>query len=113
VDPQKWVIRILQEQPLESFRACAGGIFERNLIVHDERVRVLVNVGPNTEPESFEFRRNAWFCRDGRPRLTLPVDEEGAVGGVDPELREAEDGSFRITSRDRRLRGIGAGRASR
>jgi hypothetical protein len=62
--PQKWVMRILQEQPTDKFKSCQQGTFEANLIVFDKRVKTFVNVGPNTKPETFSFRQNAWFCTD-------------------------------------------------
>jgi hypothetical protein len=103
VRPTKWVLRILQEQRAEGFLPCRGGVFEENLVVLDERVSTIVNTGPNTAPESFEFRRNAWFGNAGRP--VLPAPEKDGVHGVDPKIDATE---MRATSKDAKLRGIGA-----
>jgi hypothetical protein len=103
VMPDKWVMRILQESTGERFPPCQKGIFESNLIVFDGRVRTFVNVGPGTDPDSFIVRKNAWFQTDGNTRPRLPVPEEDGVYQVDPKLVEME-----ITSRDPRLKGIGA-----
>lgn len=104
--PEKWVCRILQESKGERFLPCRGGLIEHNLFVFDRRVRVFVNVGGGTEPESFRFRRNIWFEWGGKRRPTLPVGEEGAVYQLDPRIEE-RNGVFRVQSRDPRLRGIG------
>jgi hypothetical protein len=72
-----------------------NGRFERNLIVYQRaRVQSVVNVGGKTEPESFRFRENFWFCEDepGRSRPQLPTPEEGGVYGTDPGLKLDGDG---------------------
>ncbi len=87
--PEKWAFRILQETTAEGFVPSRNGRVERNLIVARQSVlRTAVNVGPNTEPKSFIFRDNYWFCED-RPeasRPMLPVAEEGGVYGPDPAV---------------------------
>jgi hypothetical protein len=106
--PGKWVLRILQESDDARFRPCRGGVFEENLVVYDAAVAVPVNVGPGTAPETFVFRRNAWF-RAGEARAPrLPVTEEGGVHGVDPRLEDPGGPGMRVTSKDPRLRGLGA-----
>ncbi len=77
--PEKWVLRILQETKDEQFRRSHGGIFERNLVVYDSRVRVFVNIGPGTAPDTFVFRHNAWHAVDGERRPKLPMAEEGGL----------------------------------
>jgi len=79
--PEKWVLRILQETTDPRFKPCHSGVFEDNLIVFDERVRVFVNVGPRTAPKTFVFRRNAWCDRHGRRRPVLPVPETDGLYG--------------------------------
>lgn len=85
--PERWVLRILQETTDPQFKPCHGGIFEDNLVIFDSRVRVFVNVGPGTSPETFIFRRNAWCDVDGSRRPSLPVPETDGVyfGGVGAE----------------------------
>jgi len=72
VNPDKWIMRILQEQPVGDFKACQQGVFEANLVVYDERVQSFVNIGPDTLPETFTFRQNAWFSRNGDRKPSLP-----------------------------------------
>ncbi len=107
VNPRKWVVRILQEQPVDRFLPCQGGRFERNLVVFNERVRTFVNVGPDTLPETFVFEGNAWFCCDADRRPTLPVEETGGIYQVDPRLEFPEEPEMRRHSDDPRLDGVG------
>ncbi|MFT4688670.1 MAG: right-handed parallel beta-helix repeat-containing protein [Verrucomicrobiia bacterium] len=86
-NPTKWIARILQESTASEFVPCRNGSFTDNLIVFQaERVRVAVNVGSGTNPQSFTFARNAWFASDrqDRSRPTLPVRESDGIYGVDP-----------------------------
>ncbi len=107
--PEKWVLRILQEQTAPGFLPCRGGVFEENLIVTDGRVSVFANVGGGTAPETFTFRRNAWWRDDGaNVNPQLPGAEKDGVRGVDPKLADAGMETMRITSKDAKLRGIGA-----
>jgi hypothetical protein len=106
--PRKWVLRILQEQTDPRFKACREGVFEENLVVLDGAVSTAVNVGPNTAPDTFRFRRNAWWSGDGRPAPALPVREEDGVSGVDPKLEDPGGPAMKVTSKDPRLKGIGA-----
>lgn len=107
--PEKWVARILQENTDSRFGRCRNGRFENNLIVFDRRVQTFVNVGGNTDPETFTFRGNAWFD-EGNPKRGpsgLPVPESGSVVGVDPEFPDPENYDVSIRSEDPRLQGIG------
>jgi hypothetical protein len=108
IHPDKWIVRILQEQPGDKFLPCQRGVFDSNLIVFDRRVQVFVNVGPNTKPETFTFRGNAWFCSDGDRRPALLVEEIGGVYQVDPLLDVSGAPDIKVGSRDPRLKDIGA-----
>ncbi|MDP6543385.1 MAG: right-handed parallel beta-helix repeat-containing protein [Phycisphaerae bacterium] len=107
--PEKWVLRILQEQPTTKFKPCQKGTFENNLIVFDKRVRTFVNIGSNTRAETFSFGKNAWFCSDGRRRPSLPSKEIKGVYQVDPKLTGPETPDMKVRSKDPRLRDVGAG----
>jgi hypothetical protein len=91
VNPGKWVMRILQENRGASFVPCRKGAFSDNIIVYQSgALGEAVNTGPGTEPSSFTFARNLWFCED-RPaasqrQIRLPVAEEDGRHGTDPKL---------------------------
>lgn len=108
VNPGKWVMRILQEQPTNQFQACQQGVFEKNLILFDHRVQVFVNVGPNTRPDTFAFRSNAWFSSHGDRRPSLPTKEIGGLYQVDPLLENAEEPEMKMGSTNAFLSSVGA-----
>ena len=108
VNPESWVLRILQEQPTDQFLPCQRGVFAANLIVFDRRVRDFANVGEDTKPETFTFAGNAWFCTDADRRPTLPAQETGGIYQVDPLLQNAESPEIKLGSQDPRILKVGA-----
>jgi hypothetical protein len=96
--PGRWVMRILQETVEPGFPPCRNGRFENNLIVfRAAEVVGTVNIGSNTDPGSFRFAKNFWYCED-RPqasRPSLPVAETGGVYGIPPDLEDPARGLFR------------------
>ena len=87
--PDKWIFRILQENTDPRFVPSRKGLIERNLIVFQRaKVREHVNTSPNTDPSSFTFKDNFWFCSDApQTRPQLPSKEQGGVHGTDPGLK--------------------------
>lgn len=80
--PSRWSARILQETKGPQFVACRNGEFTDNTILFEGN-RGSVNVGGGTQPETFKFARNWWYCVDnpGRSRVSLPVPETDGVYG--------------------------------
>jgi hypothetical protein len=96
VRPGRWVLRILQENVAEAMVPSRNGRFEHNLVVfRGGEVREAVNVGPRTDPASFSFRDNLWYCQDrpDRSRPSFPTPETGGVYGTDPKLALRPGGS--------------------
>jgi hypothetical protein len=97
--PEKWAMRILQETTAPGFAPCRDGQFERNLIVYRRTdVSTVVNIGRNTQPDTFTFADNWWYCED-RPAASqpkLPAAETGGVYGIDPQLTRHPDGTFKL-----------------
>ncbi len=95
--PTRWILRILQETTAPGFAPCRRGRFEHNLIVFRRgEISTPVNIGPNTQPESFTFAHNWWFCED-RPEASkpqLPAAETGGVYGIDPKLADPQRHRF-------------------
>ncbi len=85
--PEKWVMRILQENDQPSFAPSQGGRFENNVIIYDRRVSVQVNIGPGTAPETFLFRNNYWQSPSQRPP-NLPTPELGGEHASHPSTLE-------------------------
>jgi hypothetical protein len=97
--PRKWLARILQETRGEGFVPCRAGRFTDNLVVYRaSELAVAVNVGPDTDPASFEFARNFLYCEDEptRARPAFPVPELSPAGGRDPQFRDAARSDLRL-----------------
>jgi len=102
VDPEGWVLRILQETTSRdgySFAACSENAFYNNLVVFDrQRLSRAVNIGPDTAPETFSFSHNLWYAHD-EPAASapdLPVDETAGLSGQDPHLLDRAGGDYHI-----------------
>lgn len=99
-EPERWAFRILQETRESGFVASRDGQFESNLIVFrsDRWFSGGVNVGPGTQPESFRFARNFWFCSDkpSSSRPQLPTPEIGGTYGLDPGVIDPTKGDVRV-----------------
>lgn len=98
--PQRWALRILQENTAPGFVPSRNGEFTDNIIVfHSSQwAESGVGIGANTAPRTFKFARNLWYCVDNptRSRPTLPVTETGGVYGQSPQFRDADGGDVRL-----------------
>lgn len=99
--PGRWAIRILQETSTPDFVRCRNGVFESNLIAFqsDSWASGGVNIGGGTEPSSFRFARNFWYCEDqpSRSKPNLPTEELDGVYGKDPMFVDAAKGNVRVS----------------
>ncbi|MGD9498364.1 MAG: right-handed parallel beta-helix repeat-containing protein [Armatimonadota bacterium] len=95
--PGRWALRILQETREPGFVPCRKGVFTDNIVVFrsDQWAEGGVNIGPATEPATFSFARNVWYCLD-RPSLgpTLPAPETEGLVGQDPMFADPQAGDF-------------------
>jgi hypothetical protein len=100
IEPRRWVARILQENIDPRFVRSRRGLFVNNLIVFAARdLATLVNIGPNTLPETFTFGHNAWFALDrgaagGELSDGIPA-EAGSIVQRDPDLVNRAGGDYR------------------
>jgi hypothetical protein len=98
--PRRWAVRILQETTQPGFTPCRDVEIASNVFVFrsDRWSEGGVNVGPGTEPATFRFARNVWWCADapGQSRPRLPAAERDGTYGVDPRLRDLEGGDLRL-----------------
>lgn len=98
IDPHNWILRILQETtttPDYTFESCRQGVFVNNLVYFDRSdLSTYLNIGPNTEAETFTFANNLWYAWDNpsQSEPSLPVVETDGIYGFDPGL----DADFRI-----------------
>jgi hypothetical protein len=101
--PTNWVFRILQETTSTvdyEFLPASNGRFINNIVYFDGQVGVAVNVGVDTDPDSFVLANNLWYRYDdpamSDPPSGLPVVEQGGIIGVDPLFVDAAAGDFHL-----------------
>jgi len=103
--PRNWVLRILQEITSRNgvdFISSRRGEFVNNIIVFDSTISRFVNIGPDTEPESFRFANNLWYCDDnpdfdyGSGMATLPTVEINPLKQQDPLFADEDQEDFHI-----------------
>lgn len=104
VEPTRWVARILQETTTAggyAFAACGQNRFVNNLVYYARsQLGPLINIGPNTAPETFLFAHNLWYAHDqpDRSAPALPTLESHPVVGLDPQFADAANGDFALRS---------------
>lgn len=96
-NPGRWALRILQENRAADFIACRNGVFSDNVIIFESTRWGSggVNIGAGTEPGTFTFARNWWWCRDqpAQSKPQLPVTETEGVYGRDPAEAKGRAGA--------------------
>jgi hypothetical protein len=103
--PGRWALRILQETREPGFVPCRNVSVSDNVVVFrsDAWSSGGVNVGPGTEPASFRFARNVWYCSDAPERtrslVSLPTPEVGGTYGVNPESPAVKAGARALPPR--------------
>lgn len=100
--PGRWVLRILQENTAAGMTPSRRGVFAHNLIhFQSTTLRETVNIGPGTEPASFQFAGNVWHCQDRpadtRRLIRLPSAEKDGVYDKTPKLTAPQTGDFTLT----------------
>ncbi len=93
--PQNWVFRILQETTTPGFLTCADNEFKNN-IVYLESDLTEVNIGPNTDPESFKLSNNLWYNQSSNnwtPNLPV-IDVDQIIAS--PGFMDESLGNFRL-----------------
>ncbi|MBK8621927.1 MAG: T9SS type A sorting domain-containing protein [Saprospiraceae bacterium] len=101
INPQNWIIRILQETvDTGRFLPCGQNSFVNNIIYYSNSLSRHVNIGPNTEPTSFTFEHNLWYNTDNpsNSKPDLPVQEVMQIEGKDPLFSDVDQQDFTLTS---------------
>ncbi len=95
--PENWVIRILQETTIPGFLPCRNNEFRNNIISVSQDMTE-VNIGPNTESESFIFSNNLWYNSSNNSwSPQLPVSDINQVL-EDPLFEDELAENFRLQS---------------
>jgi hypothetical protein len=104
IEPQAYVVRILQENVDARFVPSRAGVFVNNIIVlTPSALRAqLVNVGAGTAPETFTFGNNLWYAPDEdaswSPNLGDVPEETGSLVQMDPMLADIAGGDYHLLS---------------
>lgn len=105
VDPENWILRILQETTTGSgytFLEAQNGRFVNNLIYFARGgISTYVNVGAGTLPDTFTFANNLWYAYDDPSQSTptdLPGPESAGIYGEDPLFADFAGGDYAITA---------------
>ncbi|MDT8323705.1 MAG: right-handed parallel beta-helix repeat-containing protein [Bacteroidota bacterium] len=97
--PEKWAVRILQENTHVRFQPCGMNTFVNNLVYLDNRAAApSFNIGPDTRPETFVLMNNLWFNAENAnwSGPNAPVTDMHMILGEDPRLAAPalRDGDF-------------------
>ncbi len=91
--PKSWAFRILQETVMAQgveFIKSQEGVFSNNIVVFENEINALVNVGPDTAPTTFILENNLWYCSDNSAfdyqsdKASLPVVEKDGIQQKNP-----------------------------
>jgi hypothetical protein len=63
IRPEQWAVRILKENLEEGMRNTNKNDFIDNIVVFTS-TKPAINIGPNTEPQTFNFLHNLWYNPD-------------------------------------------------
>ncbi len=97
--PEKWVLRILQENNSANLAKCSNNSFINNIVYIDNRaVNPTVNIGPNTLPETFTFRNNLWYNSQNTNwnSPNLPTTEQNGIYRANPLFKDLENENFEL-----------------
>ena len=100
INPENWVVRILQETvDPERFISCGDNSFQNNIIYFSD-VSTETNIGPNTRPQSFFYDSNLWFHHKNSNWRgpDIPVIDSKQVINRDPLFRSIETQDFTLQS---------------
>ena len=101
IEPRTWVVRILQENTNPRFAPSRNGVFANNIIVMNAAdIRTVVNIGPDTAPDTFTFQNNLWYAMDQGAGWTPPISgvpaETGGIVQMDPMMVDRAGGDYRL-----------------
>ena len=100
IQPEKWVIRILQENVDENrFYKCSQGIFHNNLM-YIGNLSTTTNIGPNTAPEDFSFKNNFWYNFENTnwQGPSIPTPDGNQIININPNFINFDNLDFNLSA---------------
>jgi len=125
IDPERWLMRILQETKTGSgytFLPASRGKVQNNIFYFSRaKLSTYLNIGANTSPKTFTFNNNLWYAHDKSSQSipSLPVAETAGVTGKDPGFSGATSGDYAIgaaspaAGKGAKVKGVAGDRAGR
>ncbi|MBK6545070.1 MAG: T9SS type A sorting domain-containing protein [Saprospiraceae bacterium] len=101
IQPQNWIIRILQESSDTSYyQSCANNSFNNNIVVVTNSLSTDVNIGPNTLPATFKFSNNLWYHLQNTSWRgpQLPTPETNAIIQKNPLFTDFANKNYNLTA---------------
>ncbi len=115
VDPDKWLVRILQETKTKdgyTFVPARNGLLFNNVFYFTRaKVNTEVNVGANTAATTFTWENNAFYAHDkpAQSSVTMPGTKTANTEGTEPAFVDASKDDYRLGASSA-LRGKGSTR---
>jgi hypothetical protein len=100
INPEKWIMRILQENTDSSLLPCGNNSFINNIVFTGPLYQNgKLNISSNTAPQTFTFRSNMWYMHTdpswaGPPNL--PTININGVSGLDPLFADKAIGDYSL-----------------
>lgn len=100
IEPENWIIRILQEHTDPSLLPCGNNSFINNIVYTGPLYQNgNLNISSNTAPQTFTFRSNVWYMYTdpswaGPPNL--PAANINSISGVDPLFKDMAGGDYSL-----------------
>jgi hypothetical protein len=94
--PERWVVRILQETTDPRFVQSSYNFFRNNIIYYGD-ISTETNIGPNTQPLTFNYANNLWY-KYTNPQTTpnIPVTDSTMLIGQDPLFVDTLNRDFNL-----------------
>jgi hypothetical protein len=100
INPNKWCMRILQENNDPQLDKCSGNTVNNNIFYFaDKASKPVINIGPETKPETFIFNNNLWYNYEVPTfsAVNVPVNEPGRIIQNDPLFSSVIDSNLTPT----------------
>lgn len=111
INPERWVLRILQETTDTRFEQCSYNTFANNICYFNNSANneLGINIGSNTQPQTFIFRNNLWFNSDNHNwnGPNSAITHENSLVNINPEFSNYNDENFTLKENSKAI-GFGA-----
>ena len=100
ISPGYFLFRILQEGGVDG--ACRGNTVANNIFYYGNEVQEHINIGRNTEPETFVVKNNLFYNYDApSSRFEIPdmMNFENSIFGVNPGFLSVQNNNLQLSGK--------------